>query len=501
MNMAAAHNMRDRISEDDMSAHFGVSKEIPDAVIAEQALLGAALVQNDAMDAIPPTFSAEFFGDEIHRKIYRAMMELRNAGKRFNPITIKMKLNDVDIYQGLTVSQYLARLASEAVNVMSVPDFAFAVTEASVRRDMASLANGVQMAAYERELSLADEIDAAASRLSELQMRLTGGDSIGVTGREAFANAIVQAESAMHGSDDAGIDCGLEPVRQLIGKLMPGHLIVIGGATKQGKSALARQLGMGAMRDGAAVLDYSGEMDSPELARRELARISKVSATQQMMGKLSPEELQAVRQAQSELSRMEWHIIDRRRTVEQLCREFEAFTKRHRRAVLIVDSVTLFETDKDTRRMEKFQFAEYATDRFKALARKTGCPVIALSQLKKNTFAVERTYNKAPTAKTYRNVVARRPKASDLYGSCERDADHVLIPFNPMPILDDIEPAEGSDEHILWEDVVSEFKGHAEIILAISRHRPPSRRTVEWVGEITSFLPKRQQQYAQERML
>lgn len=495
----AARNMHDRYEQDDMSAHFTRSQELPDAVAEEQALLGAALVQNDAMDAIPATFDAEFFGEDIHRKIFRAMMELRDMGKSFNPVTIKMKLNDVELVKGVTVSQYLARLASEAVNLVNMPDFAFAVTEASVRRDMASLANGVQIAAYDRELSLIDEIDAVASRLSELQMRLTGGDSIGVTGQEAFVTAICQSERAMSGSEDAGIDCGLEPVRQLIGKLMPGHLIVIGGATKQGKSALARQLGMGAMRDGAAVLDYSGEMDSPELARRELARISKVSATQQMMGKLSHEELQAVRQAQAELSRMEWHIIDRRRTIEKLCREFEAFAKRHRRAVLIVDSVTLFETDRDTRRMEKFQFAEYATDRLKALARKTGCPVIALSQLKKNTFAVERAYNKAPTVKTYRNVVARRPKASDLYGSCERDADHVLIPFNPMPILEDIEPAEGSDEHIFWEEVVREYKGHAEIILAISRHQAPSRRTVEWVGEITSFLPTSRSQYEQTR--
>lgn len=482
----------------DQARHFGERPEMPDATEEEQALLGAALINNAALDHLPTTFSAEFFGEEIHRKIFRAMVELRALGQSFNPVSLKMKLNDVELVKGLTVSQYLARLAAEAVNVVSAPDFAAAVTDVSVRRDMVSLADGVARTAFDRELSLADEIDAAKARLEELQARLAGGEGIGVSGSEAFSHAVEHAARAMGGTDDAGIDCGLEPVRQLIGRLMPGQLIVIGGASKQGKSALARQLGIGSARDGAAVLDYSGEMDSEELARRELARISKITATQQMMGGLSQSELQRLRQAKAELDRLQWHIIDRRRTVEQLCREFESFAKRNKRAVLIVDSVTLFDLDRDTRKFSKYEFAEYATDRFKALARKTGCPVIALAQLKKNTFAVERQYNKNVTVKTFRNVVARRPRASDLYGACERDADHVIIPFNPWPILQEIEPAEGSDEHIFWEEVVNEYQGRAEIILALSRHRTPDRRQVRWEGETTSFLPKNE--YSQERM-
>lgn len=475
--------------------HLGAAPpELPDTTDQEQALLGAILVNNEAMDAIPTTFSPEFFAEEIHRKIYRAMAELRAMGKKFNPVTLKMKLNDVELVKGMTVSQYLARLAREAVSVVNVPDFAFVVTEVSVRRDMAALADGVSRMAFEREASLADEIDAVRSRLEELQTRLSGGEGIGVTGEEAFSHAVEHAARAIGGSDDAGIDCGLEPVRQLIGSMMPGHLLVIGGAPKQGKSALARQLGIGAARDGADVLDYSGEMDSEELARRELARISKITATQQLTGGLSQSDLQRLRQAKAELDRLSWHIIDRRRTVEQLCREFEAFSKRSKRAVLIVDSVTLFDVDRETRRLSKYEFAEYATDRLKALARKTRRPVIALAQLKKNTFAVERQYKQAVTVKTFRNVVARRPRASDLYGACERDADHVIIPFNPWPILQEIEPAVGSDEHILWEGVVDEYQGRAEIILALSRHRTPDRREVVWDGPTTSFLPKNQYQ-------
>jgi replicative DNA helicase len=475
-------------SRDERQLHFGA--ELPDAIQPEQALLGALLVNNDAFGSIPATFSADFFAYEEHRKIFCAMSELRDAGKRLNPVTIKMRLNDVEVFRGVTISQYLANLAAEAVSIVNAEDFVDAIVDNSARRDMVSMASALRSAAYERELQLIDQIEAAEARLAELHARLAGGDRVWTDGATAFANAIQHAALAMTGSDNAGVECGFGPVSQLIGKLMPGQLIIIGGGTKQGKSALARQIAIGAARNGAAVLDYSGEMDHEELARRELARISKVPATHQLTGGLSDNDLRRLRQAKSELDRLPWNIIDRRRTLEQLCREFETFAKRHPQAVLVVDSVTLFELDRDTRKLSKYEFAEYATDRLKALARKTGTTVIALSQLKKNTFAVEKQFNRSVTVKTFRNVVARRPRASDLYGACERDADHVLIPYNPMPILQEIEPAEGSDEHVFWEEVVDEYQGRAEIILALSRHQPPDRRQVRWHGETTSFLPK-----------
>lgn len=490
MNMRSQRVLMDRITEDD---GFNAAETILSCVLADNELLKEC------------TLEPEDFEEELHQIVFREASRLIHAGHGASAIALKPSVPKELVGVKFTPAQYLVNLAVNGTNPETKARFDVSVeTVKAVSLARAMVKEGAHLTEIGREghnaLTLLEEYELLEARFKERLARLHGLKSVGVSGNHAFTAAIAQAESAMQGSDDAGIDCGLEPVRQLIGRLMPGHLIVIGGATKQGKSALARQLAMGAMRNGAAVLDYSGEMDSEELARRELARISKVSATQQMSGQLSAEELRQVRQAQVELSRMEWRIIDQRRTVEQLCREAESFAKRHPRMVLIVDSVTLFEHDRETRRMEKFQFAEYTTDRLKALARKTRCTVIALSQLKKNTFVVERQYNKAPTVKTYRNVVARRPKASDLYGSCERDADHVIIPFNPMPILEDIEPAEGSDEHILWEEVVREYKGHAEIILAISRHRPPSRRNVQWVGEITSFLPVARQGYDQQRM-
>jgi replicative DNA helicase len=484
--MNAISHFKDRISE---------QNPMPDAMEAEQALLGALMLNNEVMTILPANFVPEFFGDEVHRKIFRAMQQLRDQAKSFNPVTIRTFINDVEIVRGLTISQYLARLTSEAVSVINAEDYAWATVEASVRRRLVALSEDVMRAGLDREIALVDEIDAAMSYLQDLRTTLDGGNADGTSIAQAMQQASEITEKAMSNSYEAGVHCGLEPVHQLIGALLPGKLIVLGGAPKQGKSALSRQIALGAASNGAAVFDYSGEMDASELSMREIARKTGISASRQMDGDVSPQELAMIKAARVELGKLRWFIQDQRRTLEQLCKEFEAFVKRHGFSVLIVDSVTLFDRDKDTRRLEKYAFAEHATERLKALARKTKCPVIALSQLKRDTFAVERSYNKAVSAKTFKNVISRRPRATDLYGACERDADHVIIPFNPMPILLEIEPPESSDEHIIWEDVVEENKGKAQIILALSRSRQPSRRDVVWQGATTSFLPKNE--YAQ----
>ena len=89
-----------------------------------------------------------------------------------------------------------------------------------------------------------------------------------------------------------------------------------------------------------------------------------------------------------------------------------------------------------------------------------------------------------------RAAIRLRPKYTDLMGAVERDADHVLIPFNARPLLAGLEPEEGSDDHVLWEGKMSEHENKAEIILALSREQTfPQRRDVEWHGETTSFGP------------
>jgi replicative DNA helicase len=91
---------------------------IPPANIeAEQALLGAILINNDAYDRVSDFLKPEHFVEEIHRRIYEIAGSLIRAGKIASPITLKTFLGEHDLGQGLTVQQYLLRLAVEATTI------------------------------------------------------------------------------------------------------------------------------------------------------------------------------------------------------------------------------------------------------------------------------------------------------------------------------------------------------------------------------------------------
>src|SRR6202451_4080499 len=99
-----------------------VYRSAPHNVEAEQALLGAILVNNDAFDRVSDFLRPEHFSEELHRRIFEIATQLIRAGKVATPITLKTFLGDHDL-GGVTVPQYLARLAAEATTVINAQDY------------------------------------------------------------------------------------------------------------------------------------------------------------------------------------------------------------------------------------------------------------------------------------------------------------------------------------------------------------------------------------------
>ena len=95
----------------------------PANVEAEQALLGAILINNDAYDRVSDFLKSEHFVEEIHRRIYEIAGSLIRSGKIASPITLKTFLGEHDLGDGLTIQQYLARLALEATTIINAHDY------------------------------------------------------------------------------------------------------------------------------------------------------------------------------------------------------------------------------------------------------------------------------------------------------------------------------------------------------------------------------------------
>lgn len=484
-----------------MNAH--AIPEAPANIEAEQALLGAILVNNEAFNIVRGQgLDGDHFSETIHRLIFEACGKVIEGGTRANPVTIKGFLPQGEMVGDMTLPSYLAHLAVNATTIINCPDYAQAVKVAWARKGMMAASQWLTSAAANAmqesdDFDLADTILSVRARLAECVAAIEGNASDGTSFADAAATSQQATMDAVSGKKVTGIDYKIPALMQLIGPLMAGKLIVVGGLTKHGKSSLAQQIARGSADQGHLVFYYSGEMDANEIIMREKARDTGISVKHQTEGKVSAGELERLTIASQTISQLPFVVQDKRRTLDQLIRGLKTFAAHAKRKgimpVGIVDSMLLLDRDKGQARMMDYEFGALVTDRLKAAARDLDMPIIVLGQLKKNT--VDKSFRGKIDANHYRQAIARRPRASDLYGSCEKDADHVVIVYNPEVILRDMEPAEGTDEYLAWEGVLDEFKGKAEILLSLSRSAHwPARRTVQWDGARHHFSFKSDEQ-------
>ena len=120
----------------------------PHNIEAEQALLGAILVNNDAFDRVSDFLRPEHFSEDVHRRIFDTAAQLIRAGKLASPITLKTFLGEHDL-GGLTVPQYLARLAAEATTIINAEDYGRTIHDLAFRRDLILIGEDIVNAAYD----------------------------------------------------------------------------------------------------------------------------------------------------------------------------------------------------------------------------------------------------------------------------------------------------------------------------------------------------------------
>ena len=215
-------------------------RQAPHNVEAEQALLGAVLVNNEAFYRVSDFLEPRHFYEPIHQKIYEVMAGLIRAGKIATPVTLKTFLPpDADI-AGLSPAQYLARLAAEATTVINAEDYGRTIYDLAVRRDLIRIGEDLVNVAYDAPVDLAPQvqIEDAERRLYELAE----------TGRyegvypifRCMKGAIDLAARPISGT---GISPALPPVfvdlDQLMGGLQASDLVIIAGRPGMGKTALA----------------------------------------------------------------------------------------------------------------------------------------------------------------------------------------------------------------------------------------------------------------------
>jgi replicative DNA helicase len=469
----------------------------PHSIEAEQALLGAILINNEAFYRVSDFLKPQHFFEPIHGQIFQLAGDLIHFTKPANPLTLKTFLPpDLDI-AGMNVNQYLARLAAEATTIINAKDYGQLVYDLALRRDLINIGETLVNTAYNSQIneSPQNQIEEAERQLFELAE--TGKFGRGFHEFKTALRLALDMASAAHQRDGglSGLATDLIDLDMMLGGLQKSDLIVLAGRPGMGKTALATNIAykIASKWEGETTLDghlvtknggivgfFSLEMSAEQLATRIVSEQTEIPSNEIRRGKISPQKFDALAAAAADMERAPLYIDESGGiTIAQLAARARRLKRQRGLDVLVVDYIQLLSGS--TRRAQEGRVQEVTeiTTSLKALAKELNVPILALSQLSRQVESRD----------------DKRPQLSDLResGSIEQDADVVLFVFREEYYVKAKEPQKTDDrgndreEYLKWENEFREVQGKAEIIIAKQRHGPTGTVQLHFDGAFTRF--------------
>jgi replicative DNA helicase len=467
-------------------------RSAPHNIEAEQALLGAILVNNEALYRVSDFLEPEHFFEPIHRGIFQISRDLIRAGKIATPVTLKTFVDaSIDI-GGMTVGQYLARLAAEATTIINAEDYGRTVYDLHIRRSLIQVGEDMVNVAYDAPVDFSPklQIEDAERRLYDLAEsgRYDGGF-------QRFANALTTAiDMAAHAFQRdgklSGIATGLDDLDRMMGGLQPSDLIVLAGRPGMGKTSLATNLayyvakawqgevkadGHQTTVNGGIVGFFSLEMSAEQLATRIISEQTEIPSNQIRRGNISESDFEKIKDYSIELQNLPLFVDETGGiSVAQLAARARRLKRQRGLDLIVIDYLQLLSGSTKRSNENRVQEITEITTKLKALAMELNTPVIALSQLSRQVESRD----------------DKHPQLSDLResGSIEQDADVVLFVYREEYYHVMRKPLESDREKFAqWLADADKVSGKAEVIIAKQRHGPTGTVELQFDGAITKF--------------
>lgn len=476
------------------------SRLAPHNIEAEQALLGAILVHNEAFDRVADFLRPEHFYEAFHGRIFEVAAQTIRAGKVASPVTLKTHLGESDL-GGITVSQYLARLAAEATTVINAADYGQLVHDLAVRRALILIGEEVSATAFDAPVDVGPrtQIEQAEKRLFELAEtgRYDGGFQ---RFSDALTTAVEMAAKAYQRDGKlSGISTGLTDLDRMMGGLQSSDLIVLAGRPGMGKTALATNIAFQIAKayepagphttdaaNGGIVGFFSLEMSAEQLATRILSEQSGVPSYRVRRGDIQPHEFEKLADTARLMQNTPLYIDESGGiSIAQLAARARRLKRQKGLQVLVVDYLQLLSGSSRKSSENRVQELTEITTNLKALAKELSVPVIALSQLSRQV----------------ENREDKRPQLSDLResGSIEQDADVVIFVYREEYYLKNKKPREGTEEFFKWEKEMEALHGKAEVIIGKQRHGPTGTVELQFDADVTRFSNLAREDHLPER--
>lgn len=431
----------------------------PQNVEAEQCVLGAMLIDKNAISKVAEMLRSEDFYKEIHKLIFTRIMELHRKNEAVDLITLVENLkkhNQLDEVGGVAYISFLANAVPTAANIEY---HAKIVNEKGVLRQLISVATQIAGSGYEAREDLEQIVDKAEKSILEISTRNTGGDFAPIKNIliDAF-NRINKLQTS--GAAITGVPTGFKDLDILTAGLQPSDLILIAARPSMGKTALVLNIAQhAAIREKKSVALFSLEMSKEQLVQRMLCCEAPIDSQKMRIGALEENDWLKLIDAADKLNGSNIYIDDTPGiSVMQMRSKARRLKAEHGLDLLIIDYLQLMQGSSSSGRNENRQQEISEISRsLKALARELSVPVIALSQLSRSVESRQ----------------IKRPMLSDLResGSLEQDADIVAFLYRED-----------------YYDKETENKDITEIIIAKHRNGPVETVNLLFQKHFTRFV-------------
>src|SRR6476660_368134 len=467
-------------------------RNAPQNIEAEQALLGAIVVNNEAFYRVSDFLEPQHFFEPIHQQIYELASNLIRAGKTATPVTLKTFLpTDMDI-GGLNASQYLARLAAEATTVINAADYGQNIADLAVRRNLIRIGEDMVNVAFDAPVDFAprEQIEDAERKLYEIAETSRFG-----SGFQRFAQAIttavdMAAKAYQRDGKLSGIATGLHDLDSKMGGLQPSDLIIVAGRPGMGKTALATNIAYNVAKawqgevkpdghmvsvNGGIVGFFSLEMSAEHLATRIIAEQTGIPSNKIRRGGITEADFEKIKDISIELQNLPFYVDETGGlSIAQLAARARRLKRQRGLDLLVIDYIQLLQGSSKRSSENRVQEVTEITTKLKALAKELNVPILALSQLSRQVESRE----------------DKRPQLSDLResGSIEQDADVVMFVYREAYYLKNAEPRDyNSPEHGEWQAKYEKLRYQAEVIIGKQRHGPTGTVPLHFNGQFTRF--------------
>jgi replicative DNA helicase len=430
----------------------------PQSIEAEQAVLGAIILEGESITKAIDVLSPEDFYKEPHRKIYTAMLELFDKNEPIDLITLSEHLKDKGVLEEAGGISYLSQLATVVPTSANIRYHAKVVREKALLRAIIRSCTDIVSKVYEMPEDAEEMVDYAERLIFEISEKRTNANFYQM--KDVVKNTFKMIET-MYDKKAVitGVPSGFKDLDELTSGFQPGDLIIIGGRPGMGKTAfslnIAQHVGI---EMGEPVAFFSLEMSKEQVAMRLLSSLAMVNSVALRKGFITKKDWEKLTDAAVRLSEAPIYIDDSSQisVLEIRAKARRLKMEKGRLSLIIIDYLQLMRgrTSYDIREQE---IAEISRS-LKAMAKELKVPVIALSQLNRS---VEKTSDRKPTLANLRES-----------GAIEQDADVIIFLYRDE-VYNKKNPAN---------------KGKAEVIVAKQRNGPTDTVYLTFLSDYTRFL-------------